>query len=285
MAIMDQEAKKKILTYLFLAFALSSIFYYLILSPGKGKLTNLPVIGLMWCPGVAALLTRLSYQRNLRGIGWGWGRTRYQAASYLLPLAGGLLVYGIAWLTGLGGFKGAISHRPLAVSLFLLATVGFLINVVYALGEELGWRGLLVPELAKVTGFGGTVAISAAVWALYHYPLILFGDYHSAAPRWWSLLFFTLDIAAISVIFAWLRLRSGSVWTGVILHASHNLFLQDVFDPLTLNRGRTEYWTTEFGLGITLFYGVVAYLCWRKRGELPVPAALPAVSDSAPTAA
>jgi CAAX protease family protein len=265
---MTDGAKKKILTYLLLAFALSAVFYYLILAPNHGKLGNLLVMGLMWCPGVAALATRLIYQGNLRGIGWGWGRTRYQAASYLLPLVGGLLIYGLAWLTGLGGFKGALSHRPLPVSLFLLATVGFLINAVYALGEELGWRGLLVPELAKVTGFGGTVAVSAAVWALYHYPLILFGDYHSAAPRWWSFLFFTLDVAAVSVVFAWLRLRSGSVWTGVILHASHNLFLQEVFDPLTVDRGKTEYWTTEFGLGMTLFYGVVAYLCWRRRGEL-----------------
>jgi len=282
---MDQDAKKKILTYLFLAFALSSIFYYLILSPGKGKMANLLVMGLMWCPGVAGLATRLIYQGNLRGIGWGWGKTRYQVVSYFLPLLGGLLIYGIVWLTGFGGFKGALSHRPLPVSLFLLATVGFLINAVYALGEELGWRGLLVPELAKVTGFGGTAAISGAVWILYHYPLILFGDYHSATPRWWALLFFTLDIAAASVGFAWLRLRSGSVWTGVILHASHNLFLQEVFDPLTVDKGKTQYWTTEFGLGITLFYGAVAWWCWRRRGELPARAALPAVADSPPTAA
>lgn len=281
---MDHDAKKKILTYLLLAFALSSIFYYLILSPGKGKMGML-VMGLMWSPGVAGLATRLIYQGNLRGIGWGWGKTRYQVLGYCLPLAGGLLVYGLTWLTGLGGFKGALSNRPLPVSLFLLATVGFLINAVYALGEELGWRGLLVPELAKVTSFGGTAAISGAVWILYHYPLILFGDYHSAAPRWWSLLFFSLDIAAASVVFAWLRLRSGSVWTVVILHASHNLFLQEVFDPLTVNRGRTEYWTTEFGLGMTLFYGVVAYLCWRRRGELPLPASLPSVGVTAPTAA
>lgn len=267
---MDHDAKKKILTYLLLAFALSSIFYYLILSPGKGKVGNLLVMGLMWCPGVAGLATRLIYQGNLRGIGWGWGKTRYQVASYLLPLLGGLLVYGIVWLTGFGGFKGALSHRPLPVSLFLLATVGFLINVVYALGEEIGWRGLLVPELAKVTSFGWTAAISGVVWILYHYPLILFGDYHSATPRWWALLFFTLDIAAGSVGFAWLRLRSGSVWTGVILHASHNLFLQEVFDPLTVDKGKTQYWTTEFGLGITLFYGIVAWWCWRRRGELPV---------------
>jgi CAAX protease family protein len=264
---MERDAKKKILTYLLLAFALSSIFYYLILSPGHGKVGNLLVLGLMWCPGVAGLATRLIYQGNVRGIGWGWGKTRYQVASYLVPLVGGLLVYGTAWLTGLAGWKGATTQRPLWMSLLLLVTVGFGINLVFALGEELGWRGLLVPELAKVTGFGWTAAISGAVWVLYHYPLILFGDYHSAAPRWWSLLFFTLSIAAASVGFAWMRLRSGSVWTGVILHASHNLFLQEIFDPLTVDKGKTQYWTTEFGLGMFLFYGLVAWWCWRRRGE------------------
>ncbi|MFY9821855.1 MAG: CPBP family intramembrane glutamic endopeptidase [Thermoanaerobaculia bacterium] len=76
-----------------------------------------------------------------------------------------------------------------------------------------------------------------------------------------------------STIFAWLRLRSGSVWTAVIFHASHNLFLQEVFDPLIVNRGKTEYWTTEFGLGMTLFYGAVAWWCWQRRGELPGRAA------------
>lgn len=54
---MADDAKKKVLTYLLLAFALSSVFYYLILSPGKGKLGTLTVMGLMWCPGVSAITT------------------------------------------------------------------------------------------------------------------------------------------------------------------------------------------------------------------------------------
>jgi membrane protease YdiL (CAAX protease family) len=268
-------AKRKILTYLVLAFGLSSIFYGLIISAGGlNARGGLYVLGLMWCPGVASLATRLIHQGNLRGIGWGWGKTRYQVVSYLLPLAGGLVVYGLVWATGLGGFSAAnLTHdRSLPVSLCLLATVVFLQGAVFAFGEELGWRGLLVPELAKVTGFGGTAIVSGAVWVLYHVPLILFSDYHSAAPRWWSLLFFTLTVFFASVGFAWMRLRSGSVWTGVILHASHNLFLQAVFDRLTVDRGKTQWITTEFGLGMALFYGLVAWICWRRRGELPAPA-------------
>jgi membrane protease YdiL (CAAX protease family) len=265
---MADAAKKKILTYLVLAFALSSIFYWLILSGRKGG--GLLILGLMWCPGVAALATRLFYQKDLRGMGWGWGKTRYQVLSYVLPLLGALLVYGTVWLTGFGGFSDAAltMKRPLAVSLFLMATVGFLINVVFALGEEIGWRGLLVPELSKVTGFGGVGAISGAVWVLYHYPLILFGDYHSTAPKWWALVFFTIGIWAGSFAFAWFRLKSGSLWTAVILHASHNVFIQQVFDPMMVDRGRTQYVTTEFGLGMALFYLAAAWICWRRRGEL-----------------
>jgi membrane protease YdiL (CAAX protease family) len=263
-------AKRKILTFLVLAFGLSSIFYWLILSAGGlDAVGGLYVLGLMWSPGVAGLATRLIYQGNLRGMGWGWGETRYQIASYFLPLAGGLVVYGIVWATGVGGFSAAnlTRHHALPVTLSLLATIGFLQGAVFALGEELGWRGLLVPELAKVTGFGGTAVVSGAVWVLYHLPLILFSDYHSAAPRWWSLLFLTQTILSASVGFAWMRLRSGSVWTGVILHASHNLFLQEIFDRLTVDRGKTQWITTEFGLGMALFYGLVAWLCWRRRGE------------------
>jgi CAAX protease family protein len=279
---MANDAKKKILTYLLLAFGLSSVFYWLILG-ANGKSGELLVFGLMWCPGVAALATRLAYQRNLRGMGWGWGRARYQVLSYLLPPAGALLVYGIVWLTGFGGFSAAAltTKRPLAVALLLQATVGFLVNAVFALGEEIGWRGLLVPELAKVTGFTGTAVVSGGIWIAYHYPLILFGDYHSTAPRWWSLLFFTLGIWAASFGFAWVRLRSGSLWTAVILHASHNLFIQQVFDRLTVDRGRTQYVTTEFGLGMALFYLVVAYVCWRRRGELSQPERPPVAEDLA----
>jgi membrane protease YdiL (CAAX protease family) len=268
---MAAEARKKILTYLLLTFVLSGFFYWLILTADKGKLQTLPVLGLMWCPGVAAIVTRLIYQRNLRGMGWGWGKTRYQVASYLIPLAGGLLVYGTVWLTGLGGFsrQDFSPHLPLASVLAQVVALGTLLGSFFALGEEIGWRGLLVPELAKVTGFGGTALISGIVWALYHYPLILFGEYHSQAPRWWSFLVFTIGIILASVGFAWMRLRSGSLWTGVILHTSHNLFLQEIFDRLTVDRGKTQYITTEFGAGMALFYGLVAWYCWRRRGDLP----------------
>ncbi len=56
--------RPRIVLFLVLTYALSSIFYVQIAS--KGELKMLPVLGLMWCPGVAALIVRLVSQRNLR---------------------------------------------------------------------------------------------------------------------------------------------------------------------------------------------------------------------------
>lgn len=280
MVFMTDSSWKKVITFLALTFALSTPFYYFIISAGTlGAAGGLYVDGIMWCPGIAALLTRIFFQRNLRGIGWGWGKTRYQVQSYLLPLLAGLIVYGIVWMTDLGGFTderltrwtvGALGQdaASLPLAILLAGTVGFLQSALFTTGEELGWRGLLVPELAKLTGYTKISVISAILWALYHYPVLIFSDYNSAAPIWHAFLFFTVCITGASFILAWLRLKSGSVWTAVIFHSSHNLFIQNVYDGLTVDKGYTQYITTEFGAGLAVVYTLVAYWCWRRRGEL-----------------
>jgi membrane protease YdiL (CAAX protease family) len=76
-------------------------------------------------------------------------------------------------------------------------------------------------------------------------------------------------VVGISFIYAWMRLKSGSVWTGMLLHASHNLWVQSIFDPLTTDTGRTKYVIGEFGIGLAIAGAVSGYVFWRRRGELP----------------
>lgn len=71
-----------------------------------------------------------------------------------------------------------------------------------------------------------------------------------------------------AAVFAWLRLRSGSLWPTVLLHASHNLFVQMVFTPLTIDTGYTAYVIDEFGIGLALALALLGYLFWRQRGAL-----------------
>ncbi len=264
----DGGARAKIRTYLGLTFALSSVFYALIISAGTlDAQGGLYVLGLMWSPGAAALLTRLVHQGNVRGEGWGWGGTRWQLLAYFLPLAYAAAAYGAVWLLGLGGV------RPFRENLLVFATLGTLMGCVSALGEELGWRGLLVPELAKLTGFTRTALLSGAVWALWHTPLILFADYDAGTSKPYAVLCFAVMVLGISFPFAWLRLRSGSVWTAMLLHASHNLWIQGFFDVVTVDTGRTRWLTTEFGAALALAAVGVGYLFWRLRDRLPPMAA------------
>ncbi len=77
---------------------------------------------------------------------------------------------------------------------------------------------------------------------------------------WYSLICFTLLVIGLSSAFAWLRLKSGSFWPAAMLHASHNLFIQNILDPLTANTGLTPWIIGEFGLGLVITTGILAIL-------------------------
>lgn len=280
---MRDNPKTKLAVYLAVTFGMSGVFYGIIIASGFGSLS---VLGLMWCPAAGAIAARLLTQGNLRGMGWGLspagrGGIRYFAAAFALPVVAGLAVYGLVWISGLGGFdpqpfsgypRGVSGWIPaLSRALLRQLTVGMALSVLSAFGEELGWRGLMMPELAKMTDYRRVVLWGSLIWAVYHYPLILFSGYHSNAPLWYGTVMFTLSVSAISFVFAWLRLKSGSLWTGVLLHATHNLVIQGIFDRMTSDRGATVYLTGEFGIGLVVAYGVVALWCWRKRDLLPAP--------------
>ena len=271
--------KLSIVVYLALTFAFSAVFYRLIIRNGSlGAHGGLFVVALMWSPGAAGLLTRLLFQGSLRGHGWGWGKTKYQFASYWIPLAYAAVVYVPLWIAGFSNFRAPVIgrllgrfgfHGSVAGYFLLIATLGMAESCTRALGEELGWRGFLVPQLAKVMPFGGVALTSGVIWSLWHYPLILLANYHGAGPAWYSLMCFTIMVIGIGFLFAWMRLKSGSVWTGMFLHASHNIFIQAFFDPLTRSATATRYLIGEFGAGLAIVAVIIAAIFYEKRGQLP----------------
>lgn len=270
------NGSNKILIFLVLTFLFVLWPYYEIIR--TGTLQTLSVLTLMWAPGLAAIVTQLVTTRTLAGLGWRLGNWRYLLTSFLLPFLTALVVYGLFWGVGLIPFTGAelvatvaeVTGQNMSLSLAILTTVValFLPSLLTATGEEIGWRGLLLPELVKRQSFTRAALISGVIWVVYHLPAMFFADYHSDAPLWFSVPMFIISLLSISIVTAWLRLKSGSLWTAAILHASHNLFVQQVFDPLTLDFGLTPYLTTEFGAGLAVAYALVAFTYWRRRGEV-----------------
>jgi membrane protease YdiL (CAAX protease family) len=178
--------RRAIPVYLVFTWIVSSLFYFLIVkSAGTNAASGAYVTGLMWCPATGALLTCGYLGRPVASLGWKWGKTRYQVLSYLIPLGYSTFIYGIAWLTGVAALNpeqsaeglsrwlglGPLS-RPVATGLYLVVvgTVGVIENCATTLGEEIGWRGFLVPELAKRFSFTATAVLSGVIWALWHVP-------------------------------------------------------------------------------------------------------------------
>jgi len=104
----------------------------------------------------------------------------------LIPLTYSALIYGAVWLSGLGGFYDPVFVKRLvesfglgplppwaAIILYFLftATLAVIRGTATVLGEEIGWRGYLVPEFAKTHSFLTTAAVTGLIWAFWHYPV------------------------------------------------------------------------------------------------------------------
>jgi len=284
-----QNENKRIITFLLIVGLLAGVIYaQMVLSgdvSGSGGLGPL----LQFSPGIAAIITLLIYQRNLKGLGWGWGKTRYQAFSWGLPFLLTLVGFGLVWLLGFGGFYneahiqqagadisetfGTTLTSPYAVMGVMMltnATIGVIFAGIFAVGEEIGWRGFLVPELFKKFDFTKTALISGVIWSVFHFPLIIW----AIAPELgisvlWLLLMTLISGTGLSLIMAWLRLKSDSLWTAVIFHAAINIWLQGFFQPLTIQTSElTPYISGEQGLSMALITTAAAYYFWRRRNEL-----------------
>jgi CAAX protease family protein len=277
------SSRRQVLTYLFFVFLLSSVFYFLIIrAKHLGAGGGYYVFGIMWCPALAAFATLKLNGRSLRDLGWKWPATKYALMSWYIPLLYAGIAYLIVWVSGLGGFPNhefvasLTTRMGLRVSpvvsaiiyVLLVGSFGMVRSVSSALGEEIGWRGFLVPELSKTVGFTGTALISGIVWSLWHYPGLIFADYNAGTATWYALSCFTVLVIAISFVFAWLRLKSGSLWTGALLHASHNLYVQNIFTPLTRNTGKTAWYIDEFGAVLPVVAVLFAIYFWRRRKEI-----------------
>lgn len=255
--------------FLIITFLFSSIFYYFIATIEDNGWYG---FGLMWCPGVAAIVTSLFFRQNINNFGWGLGNGWLLIASYFYPIIELFIVYGAIWYFGLGGFAGFESNFMTKLAFFpmiLMALEGTYFAGRSAMGEEIGWRGYLVPKLLEKYTPNQVSIFVGLVWAVWHFPIMVTGDYGSETPLLYQLICFTLMIVGVNFIYTWFRIKSKSLWTGVLLHTAANLFIFDVFEDLTVNTGNTPYYAGETGAVFALWGSLLIFIFLRFGWDWP----------------
>ena len=131
----------------------------------------------------------------------------------------------LAFLTGAGrpDFS-ALS----AVSLLQMIIIAF-VSTPIVWGEEFGWRGYLQVRLFTEKPLWAAVA-TGLIWGVWHYPMILMGYIFSGNPL--GLLLYPVNMMFTSILYGWLRLRSGSVWPASLAHATGNTVITPLLASL-----------------------------------------------------
>ncbi|MFN8491279.1 MAG: type II CAAX endopeptidase family protein [Caldilineaceae bacterium] len=266
-----RQARQGLLVFAGFLIPLSLFGYWFYVNYPDAPLT-LPSLPLMLAPGVAAVLTRWLRREGFADVSFRLHGRRMKSAlllAFALPLIAGGIAYSAAYLLGLAQFDPA----PFPVAL-QPAAAQFALNLVFAIlvfiplltspattGEEIGWRGYLLPRLIDAR-LPQPVLLTALIWGVWHLPVVFAGGFAAGPSVLLSAGLLVVTAAALGCILGWLRLETGSIWPCILTHAAWNAIINGAFGPAT-HGAAAKLWTGESGILVVAALVVAALLIQR----------------------
>jgi uncharacterized protein len=143
----------------------------------------------------------------------------------------------------------------------------FLWPLIWAVGEEIAWRGYLQPKLTKLFGLRKAIFFTGIIWALWHYIFIFSGDYYTSGNTTINTILFTLTVILMSFSIGWIREVSQSIWPCVIFHSASNAAWQMWSYQFKVMNSNYIYVAGEAGIVNILFWGVCFYFVMKTIGH------------------
>jgi membrane protease YdiL (CAAX protease family) len=150
------------------------------------------------------------------------GRSTWLAA-FVVPMLLLAMAYGTALVLGVAELKSFDVTPTGAADWISNFVVSFIVSTVFILGEEIGWRGYLLPRFQQLMSRRRAAVVTGIFHGAFHLPLIVIATtYDEHGSRWIVAPAAVITIAAAGVFYAYLRDRSGSVWPVAIAHNAAN---------------------------------------------------------------
>ena len=255
--------RKSLTWFLILTFAISWTFFLIPLAFKGDPAIYAQALGIcwilgMWGPGIAAIVTTLVIAKRpfsdlrLNKL----GKFRFYLIAWFLPPLLAALTVALTTLIGTGTLDpnfttmkqiadqaARASGQSVPVNILIISQLaqglllGPIINIVFTMGEELGWRGFLLPKLLPL-GQWKAILFSGLIWGFWHAPVIAQGHNFPQHP-FWGILVMAFACVLLGAIISWLYLKTRSPWSAALAHGSVNawgglpmVFLLPGFDAL-----------------------------------------------------
>lgn len=225
----------------------------------------------MLMPGIGAIVTR-RYIQHAPIVKPGWYRGSPTAAVIIILACAAL--WGIPRLIDV--IWGSSMLGPIGFWLYLWIIISAFEYLIPAFGEELGWRGFLLPELLPI-GTGKAVTLHGAIWGAWHWPIVIapfINEVFTAKGN--SGLGENLMIVLVSLpalvlasiflgaIFGYVAMRFGGLLLVTLMHAYYDYFR----DTLGLMLVPGKY-ADKLMPGGFLVIVILAIICFVKVRKIP----------------
>jgi uncharacterized protein len=187
---------------------------------------SLPVTMLTPTIAAAIMLTFVAREGGFRKVLSLLGIDRAGLKGWPLAIAAPTAIHLVGFVflsvTGLAVFA-APSMSGSMGNAILDVLAGLVIGTLLALGEEIGWRGYMLPRLLDF-GVVPAMLIVGLLHGIWHLPLMLTTDYyHGTGNPLLVVPLFLITLSLVGIVYGFLRIWTGSVWPVAIAHSMANM--------------------------------------------------------------
>ena len=242
---------KKLSKYLLWAFGVAWVFQIIagiLYRKGNSMSYSVLLAVSMFAPLFAAVLSGT----EIRSIGWKphiKGNLRWILVAWFAPVAlgaAGAALYFLlvpnaldttfAYIRTSLGVESLSQLESAGLSVQLYACIGAVsamtyapfVNMLFAVGEEAGWRGTMYPILKDRFGITRGRLLGGTIWGVWHWPIMLLAGYEYGTTYWGTpvtgpLLFCVITIA-MGILFDFLYEKTNCIWVPALCHGAINAF-------------------------------------------------------------
>jgi len=237
--------KKALLIFLTLTFGLTIVLltsarylgFNLFASDSPAMMSQIVVLVAMFIPAISAIVVqKFIAKKPLKDLGFKIGPKRMYASTYAMIALVFFINYGLTWVFvippdwTLASFlkqyaPGFALPLPAPMMILLLSLITFIVapivNMIPSLGEEIGWRGFLLPALEPI-GKVKAMILSGIIWALWHTPMILIIGFTYGQQAWPGVLLHFVMVTGFGIWMGYIWFKTRSTVLAAFMHATFN---------------------------------------------------------------